>query len=103
MWPANTHEQMFKCLSSLVISQAVTEKEMATHSSILAWRLPWTEEPGGLQSVGSMGSHRVRHALATEHTHTGSQLSNVAFPPQIHVIRNIFLNEFWLNNLLSLT
>ena len=29
------------------------EKEMATHSSILAWRIPWTEEPGGLQSVGS--------------------------------------------------
>ena len=32
------------------------EKGMATHSSILAWRIPWTEEPGGLQS---MGSHRV--------------------------------------------
>jgi len=28
------------------------EKEMATHSSILAWRIPWTEQPGGLQSVG---------------------------------------------------
>ena len=28
------------------------EKEVATHSSILAWRIPWTEEPGGLQSVG---------------------------------------------------
>ena len=27
-------------------------KEMATHSSILAWRIPWTEEPGGLQSIG---------------------------------------------------
>ena len=34
------------------------EKEMATHSSILAWEIPWTEEPGGLQS---MGSQRVRH------------------------------------------
>ena len=32
-------------------------KEMATHSSILVWRIPWTEEPGGLQS---MGSQRVR-------------------------------------------
>ena len=32
--------------------------EMATHSSILAWRIPWTEEPGGLQS---MRSQRVRH------------------------------------------
>ena len=34
------------------------EKEMATHSSILAWRIPWTEEPGGLQTVGSQ---RVGH------------------------------------------
>ena len=34
------------------------EKEMASHSSILAWRMPWTEEPGGLQSTGSQ---RVRH------------------------------------------
>ena len=34
------------------------EKEMAAHSSILAWRIPWTEEPGRLQS---MGSQRVRH------------------------------------------
>ena len=32
------------------------EKEMATHSSILAWRIPWTEEPGGLQSMGSTNS-----------------------------------------------
>ena len=29
------------------------EKEMATHSNIVAWRIPWTEEPGGLQSTGS--------------------------------------------------
>ena len=34
------------------------EKEIATHSSILAWKIPWTEEPGGLQS---MGSQRVGH------------------------------------------
>ena len=34
------------------------EKEMATHSSTLAWRIPWMEEPGGLQSTGSQ---RVRH------------------------------------------
>ena len=36
----------------------VTEKAMAPHSSTLAWKLPWTEEPGGLLS---MGSHRVGH------------------------------------------
>ena len=34
------------------------EKEVAIHSSILAWRIPWTEEPGGIQS---MESHRIRH------------------------------------------
>ena len=38
------------------------ENEMASHCSILAWRMPWTEEPGGLQS---MGSQRVRHNWAT--------------------------------------
>ena len=39
------------------------EKEMATHSSILAWKMPWTEEPGGLQSLGLQ---KVGPALATE-------------------------------------
>ena len=34
------------------------EKGMPTHSSVLAWRIPWAEEPGGLQSIGS---HRVGH------------------------------------------
>ena len=42
------------------------EKEMATHSSILAWEIPWTEEPGGLQSTGSQ---RVRHDRATKTQH----------------------------------
>ena len=37
------------------------EKGMATHSSILAWRIPWTEEPGGLQT---MGLQRVLHNLS---------------------------------------
>ena len=35
------------------------EKEMATHSSILAWEIPWTEETGGLQSMGSQESDRT--------------------------------------------
>ena len=39
------------------------EKEMATHSSILVWEIPWTEETGGLQS---MGSQRVGHNLVTK-------------------------------------
>jgi len=38
--------------------EATLEKDMATHSRMLAWKSPWTEEPGGLQSIGSQ---RVRH------------------------------------------
>ena len=44
----------------------ILEKEMATHSSVLAWRISWTEEPGGLQS---MGSQRVGHDWATNTTY----------------------------------
>jgi len=42
------------------------EKELATHPSSLAWKIPWTEEPGRLPS---MGSERVRHNLVNEHTY----------------------------------
>ena len=59
------------------------QKEMATHSSILAWRIPWTEEPGRLQS---MGLQRIGHNLVTKQqqqkqpftytqTHTQSHLA----------------------------
>ena len=48
------------------------EKEMPTHSSILAWEISWTEEPGGLQS---MGSQRVRHNLATKQQEADIHLS----------------------------
>ena len=50
------------------------EKGMTTHSSILAWRIPWTEEPGGLQY---MGSQRVRHDWATSVQHSPNILWNV--------------------------
>ena len=57
--------QTVKCLPAVQETQVQSlgwedplEKEMATHSSILAWKIPWTEEPGGLQS---MGLQRVRH------------------------------------------
>ena len=40
---------------------------MATHSSILAWKIPWTEEPGGLQF---MGLQRIGHDLVAEHVHS---------------------------------
>ena len=39
------------------------EEGMATHSRILAWRIPWTEEPGGLQSMGSQSQTRLRLTL----------------------------------------
>ena len=42
------------------------EKEMSTHSSIRAWEIPWTEDPGGLQS---MGLQTVGHDLATKQQH----------------------------------
>ena len=43
---------------SLVAQGGLLEEGMATHSSILAWRIPWTEEPGGLRFIGSQ---RVGH------------------------------------------
>ena len=50
------------------------EKEMATYSSILAWRIPWIEEPGGLQSVGSQESDRTER-LSTRAAQYWSGLS----------------------------
>ena len=46
------------------------EEGMAPHSSILAWRIPWTREPGGLQF---MGLQRVEHDLVTKYHHHGWQ------------------------------
>ena len=46
-----------------LVQEDPLEKEMATHSSIFAWSIPWTEEPGGLQS---MESQRVRHDCLTK-------------------------------------
>ena len=42
-------------------SEDPLEKEMATHSSILAWRISWTEEPGGLQSMGLQRAGHMEH------------------------------------------
>ena len=50
------------------------EDEMETHSSILAWEIPWTEEPGGLSS---MGLWRVGHESATEHSTPKPTLKNI--------------------------
>ena len=64
LW-ASLVAQMVKCLPMMQETRVQSlgwedplEKEMATHTSILAWKIPWTEDPGRLQS---MGSQRVRH------------------------------------------
>ena len=73
--------QMVKHLRTMWEAQAGSlawedplEKEMATHSSTLAWKIPWTKEPGGLQS---MGLQRVRHDRATSLSFTEFKLSCV--------------------------
>ena len=53
------------------------KKEMATHSSILAWRIPWTEKPGGLQS---MGFQRARHDFVIN-------IHRMYFLPASHVVQ----------------
>ena len=74
------------------------EEEMATHSRILAWKIPWTEEPGGVQSTGSQSdttethTHTCTHSDMRSHTlsahpysrHPHSLLHAVTFP-QFHV------------------
>ena len=76
------------CVQSLG-QEDLLEKEMAPRSSTLAWRIPWTEEPGGLQSTGSQ---RVRHDWATSFTYAimlfrGEGRGESGFP-----ILSLFLN-----------
>ena len=52
------HEMYFQSLGR----EDALEEEMATHSSILAWRIPWTEEPGGLQPWGSKELDTTEHS-----------------------------------------
>ena len=61
------------------------EKEMVTHSSILAWKIPWTEKPGRLQS---MGSQRLGHDLATSLSHSG-QVEPVLISRRPNPVRKI--------------
>ena len=59
------------------------EKEMATHPSILAWRGPWTEEPGGLQSMGSQSRTQLRDWARKHETYT-----TVTFLNQLTIKKN---------------
>ena len=56
-------------------SRRSLEKEMATHSSILAWNIPWGEEPGGLQYTGSQELYTIEWLTHTHtHTHTHTRI-----------------------------
>ena len=66
-------------------------KEMATHSSTLAWRIPWTEESGGLQSMGSQG---VRHNWATRHS-TAQWFPSVFIQELLKVTTEFFCMKKW--------
>ena len=80
--PAN--ERNARDMVSIPRAGRSPEQEMASHSSVLAWEISWTEEPGGLQS---MGSQRVGHDLVTDHAYT--KLPDLMFqrnhPKHIHV------------------
>ena len=72
-WASSLVAQTVKNLSAIWETQVWSlgwedplEKEMATHSSTLAWKIPWTEEPGRLQSIGSL---RVKHDWVTSLTY----------------------------------
>ena len=68
--PPATQETQVQCLAW----EDPLEKGKATHSSILAWRIPWAEEPGGLQS---MGSQRIRHGWVTNSFFFSTTLNNI--------------------------
>ena len=64
------------------------EEELETHSSILVWRIPWTEEPGGLQfvelqRVGHDSRCARAHACTRAHTHTEHSLSSATLTSEI--------------------
>ena len=71
------------------------EEEMATHSSILTWRIPWTEEPGGLQPIGSQ---RVGHDWMSEQAEMICHLC-------IHLLFTLYTQQdsifYWLLNIFS--
>ena len=60
--------QLALCLLLLTIVQLYPEKAKAPHSSALAWRIPWTEEPGRLQSMESLGQTRLSDFTVTFHS-----------------------------------
>ena len=80
--------------------EVILEKGMATHFSMLAWRIPWTEEPGGLQS---MGSQTVRLDWGTKRTNTHvvwisgqcAPHSHLLWSPLAKEMQHSFHFEYW--------
>ena len=65
------------------------EEEMATHSSILAWRIPWTEKPDGLQSMGSQKSQTQQNLLSTHGINRNCLYYCLSFPIILKLFSNI--------------
>ena len=74
-------QEMLETRVQSLSQEDLQENAMATHSSILAWKIPWTEEPGRLQSM--QGSQRVRHDWAHTHTHTHTLSHNSCPHPKM--------------------
>jgi len=86
-------------LVNFMVCKLYQEKAMAPHSSTLAWKIPWTEEPGGLQSMGSL---RVRHDWATSlwlftfmHWGRNWQPTPVFLPGESHGQRSLVGCRLW--------
>ena len=103
-FPGNSDHEESACQSRRLefntwVRKIPLEQEMATHSSIFAWEIPWTEEPGGLESTGSQ---RLGHDWAHTHTHTHTPiLCSMIAKCQRSLINRYYL-FFFQNNCSSL-
>ena len=92
----HTHIHVCVCVYIYIYIYIFLGDSMATHSSILAWRIPWTEEPGRLQSIVSQ---RVRHcwsdlALHDMHTHTHTYIyiyTHIYIHTYIYILNKVTL------------
>ena len=71
-WKSDTHKVNMPDATELYSREDPLEEEMATHSRILAWEIPWTQDPGGLPPLGSQ---KCRTGLATKQQHMTQQLA----------------------------
>ena len=76
---------------------------MATHSSILAWRIPWTEEPSGLQSGGSQESDTTEHMRTTKNNFVCGRIFQTPFLIIYSLLPEQYVHTSVVNSLRSLT